>query len=91
MIRSPHLLLTAVTFRTSAQLRAGTHAPYAFRCGKDEESAQHATVAMRIESYDAKWGYFTQAGPPTISRGGFPMKIFEGAWQIIPTELPNSR
>jgi len=38
----------------------GTHAPYAFRCGKDEESAQHATVAMRIESYDANWGYFTQ-------------------------------
>ena len=44
---------------------AGTHAPYAFRCGKDEESAQHATVAMRIESYDANWGYFTQAGPPS--------------------------
>eukprot|EP00913_Durusdinium_trenchii_P013712 g12874.t1 len=38
----------------------GTHAPYAFRCGKDEASAVHATVAMRVESYDADWGYWSQ-------------------------------
>ncbi|CAK8989720.1 unnamed protein product, partial [Durusdinium trenchii] len=37
-----------------------THAPYAFRCGKDEASAVHATVAMRVESYDADWGYWSQ-------------------------------
>lgn len=39
---------------------AGRHAPYAFRCGPDEDSARHATVAMRVESYDADWGYWTQ-------------------------------
>jgi hypothetical protein len=57
--------VAAIRSPPNGSVCAGTHAPYAFRCGKDEESAQHATVAMRIESYDANWGYFTQAGPPS--------------------------
>ena len=54
---------------------AGTHAPYAFRCGKDEESARHATVAMRLESYDANWGYFTQVPIVGVVLNGVFLKV----------------
>ena len=38
----------------------GTHAPYTILCGKDQASASHATVYMRLESYDGAWDYWTQ-------------------------------
>mmetsp|Transcript_31453 Transcript_31453/g.55706 ORF Transcript_31453/g.55706 Transcript_31453/m.55706 type:complete len:477 (+) Transcript_31453:46-1476(+) len=40
----------------------GVHAPYTILCGKDKDTAKHATVYMRLESYDGNWDYWTQDG-----------------------------
>lgn len=73
------------------QSAPGTHAPYAFRCGKDEESARHATVAMRLESYDANWGYFTQVpivgvvGYGVFLKVSLPCAAAENGWAAVAT------
>ncbi|CAE7741489.1 SLC4A4 [Symbiodinium sp. CCMP2456] len=43
-----------------SNLETEMHSPYVLLCGKEEGSAKHATVHMRLHSYDAGWGFWGQ-------------------------------
>lgn len=43
-----------------SNLETEMHSPYVLLCGKEEGSAKHATVHMRLQSYDAGWGFWGQ-------------------------------